>query len=317
MTEIRRMKASTWRGWLMAGFITAVCVAFGMILLDLGNSAKGLMQIGPFAWISVIGLSLLMALLRAARVALLVQVTQLAPVVKASFLHGAANAVLPARIGEAVLPLALARYSGLDLVRAVGLLLIVRLGDLAVLIGLGLLFVAAVDAWNHTNALRITLAFCGFTLIVCVSVVPTFVSGLGHLTPTALRAFADRVAAAGSTLAVNTKVSLAVLTVAIWLTLGIAAHISIAAAGIQVDLTYAFLAAIAASLAFALPTNGIASIGPFEAAFVATLALSGASAELALTAAIHLHLCALIAAGLTALSTTLFPVSWGDRPVCP
>ncbi len=305
-----------WRGWLIACLVTALCVVVGMYLLDLGQSARGLADIAPKAWIAVIGLSLLMAILRAARVAVVARAAQFGPVVKASFLHGAANAVLPARAGEAVLPVALARYGGMDPARAVGLLLIVRLGDLIVLFGLGLFFVAVLDVWGQTDGIRISLAMGGLALIVGVSAVPALVGGLGRWTPGALKSLANRIAAAGSMLAGNSRISLVLLTLAIWLTLGLAAHVSISAAGLQIDMTYAFLAAIAASLAFALPTNGIASVGPFEAAFVGILALSGSSAELALTAAIHLHLCALIAAGLTALSTFLFPVSWGDKHLC-
>lgn len=316
MTARGDKAAGRWRGWLIACLVTAVCAMIGMYMLDLGKSARGLADIKPRAWVAVVGLSLLMAILRAARVAVVARVVQIGPVVKASFLHGAANAVLPVRAGEAVLPIALARYGGMDPARAVGLLLIVRLGDLIVLFGLGLFFVAVLDVWGQSDRIRVSLAMAGLALIVGVSVIPALVGGLGRWTPGALKALVNRVAAAGSTLADNSRISLVVLTLAIWLTLGLAAHVSIAAAGLQVDMTLAFLAAIAASLAFALPTNGIASVGPFEAAFVGILALSGSSAELALTAAIHLHLCALIAAGLAALSTFLFPVSWGDKHLC-
>ncbi|MGI9370351.1 MAG: lysylphosphatidylglycerol synthase domain-containing protein [Ruegeria sp.] len=317
MTDGEKREIAPWRGWLIAGIVTTVCLILGMNMLDLSQSARELAQISAQAWFVVIGLSLAMALLRAARVAIVARVAQLGPVIKASFQHGAANAVLPGRLGEAVLPLALSRYSGLDPVRAVGLLLIVRLGDLIVLIGLGFVFVAAIDLWNHSAAVRSALVLGGLALIAGVSFVPAMVGQIGSWTPKTLRALAGRLARAGSALTGNTRLGLLVVTLAIWLVLGVAAHVSISASGLEIGLGYAFLAAIAASLAFALPTNGIASAGPFEAAFVGILTLSGASAELALAAAIHLHLCALIAALLAALSTLLFPAYWGDKPLCP
>lgn len=317
MTENQKQRSAQRYGWLIACLVTTLCLLLGMMVLDLGQSAQKLTQIDSQAWFVVIGLSLAMALLRAWRLVIVARVVQLAPVVKASFQHGAANAVLPGRLGEAVLPLALSRYSGLDPVRAVGLLLMVRFGDLIVLVGLGLLLIAGIDPWDYGTMIRIALALGGALLIGGVAFVPSLISRLKNWTPKILENLAVRLASAGSALPGNKKLGLLVVTLAIWLVLGVAADVSIRASGLEIGKGHAFLAAVAASLAFALPTNGIVSVGPFEAAFVSVLLLGGASAEPALAAAIHLHLCALIAALLAALSTFLFPANWGGKPLCP
>lgn len=280
--------------------MTLVCVGAGYWWLDLGLSAKALANTPFQAWLAVIFCSLLMAGLRALRVVVVARTDRIVPVISASFLHGAANAVLPARLGEAVLPLALSRYAGLKPMRAIGLLLIVRLGDLIALAGLGLLLVAALDTWSLVPEGRIALAVLGAALIAAIGAVPFLVRLLGRWAPGFVGSLANGIAAAGTRLGSGSHAALVILTLAIWLALGVAAYVSIAAMALTVDFALAWLACIAASLAFALPTNGIASIGPFEAAFAGVLIAGGASAEAALAAAVHLHLCALIAAGLTA-----------------
>ncbi|WP_419907110.1 lysylphosphatidylglycerol synthase transmembrane domain-containing protein [Hoeflea sp.] len=296
-----------WRGWLVAALVTAGFFFVATNVLDVGESARTLTRIDAGAWATVIGLSLLMAILRALRLVVMARGTEVGPVVKASFLHSAANAILPARIGEAALPLALARYGGYDPVRALGLLLIMRLGDIMALAGIGLVLLAALDIWNHPDSVRLLFAATGILVMAGISAVPAIVDATGKLAPGMFRRFVERITAAGSLLDRNARIALLALTLAIWVTLGIAAQVSISAAGLDIGFAYAWLACIAASLAFALPTNGIASVGPFEAAFVGIVVLSGAPAEAALTAALHLHLCALAGAGLAALSTLVLP----------
>ncbi len=305
-----------WRSWLTGSIVTLVCIGFAWSFLDLGESARSLSAMGGWAWVNVIGLSLLMAMLRAMRVALVARVQPIAPLVKASFLHGAANAVLPARMGEAVLPLALARYGGFDLLRAVGLLIIVRIGDLVALAGIGLTLIALLDVAHLHPALRVLLAAAGIVLVFAVGTVPFLVRLAGRVAPALVSTAAARIAAAGAHLTLASKGGLVASTLAIWFVLALAAQISVNAAGLDTGFPAVWLACVAASFAFALPLNGIASIGPFEAAFVGVLAAAGAPAEAALTAAIHLHLSALIAAGLVAVAAFMFPARQTDRSLC-
>lgn len=306
-----------WRGWLTASLVTAGFACLGFTLFDLGASAKALAGVPPKAWISVIGLSLLVAFLRAARVAVIADTVPAGIAVRASFWHGAANVILPARMGEAVLPITLARYGGMDAMRAVGLLLIVRLGDLIALIGLGSVLIAGLDFWGFSTELRLLLAAGGVLLIACIGGVPFLVRIAGRCAPRAISVYANRIAEAGAQLTYGSRIGLLALTLAIWVTLGIAAQVSIGATGLRVDPMLAWLASVAASFAFALPTNGIASIGPFEAAFVGVLVAADGLGEAALAAAVHLHMCALIAGGLPALATLVFPKRSRDQKSCP
>lgn len=316
MTTVAKKLRTRWRGWLTALLITIVCIGFAMSFLDLGESTRTLSAMDGWAWANVIGLSLLMAMLRAMRVAVVAGVGHATPIVKASFLHGAANAVLPARMGEAVLPLALVRYSGMDLLPAIGLLIIVRMGDLLALAGIGLVLVALLDVLDLNLALRFLTAATGVALVFGVGAVPLIVRLGAKIAPGLISALAARVAGAGSHLSFASNCSLVASTLAIWLLLGLAAQVSVSAAGLDVDFPAVWLACVAASFAFALPFNGIASFGPFEAAFVGALAIFGTPAEAALTAAIHLHLGALIAAGLAAVGAFAFPARQTDQTQC-
>lgn len=304
------------RGWLTAILITVVCAGFALGFVDLGESAWSLSTMGGWAWVNVIGLSLLMAMIRAMRVVMVARSRQTAPIIKASFFHGAANAVLPARMGEAVLPLALARYGGLDLLRAIGLLIVVRMGDLLALAGIGLILIALSDVVDLLPPVRILFAVCGVMLVFTVGTVPSLVRFAARAAPGLLSNLAARIAGAGSHLTSVSNGGLVVSTLAIWIVLGLAAQISVSAAGLDAEFPLVWLACVAASFAFALPVNGVASIGPFEAAFVSVLAAAGTPAEAALTAAIHLHLCALIAAGLAAVAALAFPAYKTDHTLC-
>nr|WP_276562511.1 lysylphosphatidylglycerol synthase domain-containing protein [Hoeflea prorocentri] len=290
----------------MAFFVTAAFGLTALGLFDVSRSGQALGRIHAQAWLLVVASFLLIAIIRAFRLLFIAPSAQVAPVFRASFLHGIANAVLPARMGEAVLPLALSKFAKLDLFRAIGLLLVVRLGDLIALTGLGLILVGLLDYANLADSLRIAAVVCGIVLISAIAVIPALVGVAGGLLPRLFKSLADRISTSSAQINAGNKAYLVLLTLAIWFTLAVASHISIRAAGLEVDFAVAWLACIAASFAFALPVNGIASVGPFEAAFVSVLVLSGADAQAALTAALHLHICALLAAGLAALSTVLF-----------
>ncbi len=300
-------RSISWNRWLTALLVSVICIGMGLGLVDMRESFGGLAALDARDWIVVMGFCLIMAALRAARVVMVARAGPALPVVKASLLHGAAMAILPARTGEAVLPLALARYSGIDLMRAVGLLIIVRIGDLMALGGISLMLVAALNVWGHTDGVRLLFTVAGAAAVLAIAVVPEMLRLLCRWAPKRFRSALDRLAAAGAAFRLGSRIGLVASTLAIWLTLALAARVAVDAAGLQIDLAHVWLACAAASLAFALPTNGIASIGPFEAAFVGVLAAAGASAEAALTAAVHLHLCALLAAGLAALVALAFP----------
>ncbi|MEM8812934.1 MAG: lysylphosphatidylglycerol synthase domain-containing protein [Pseudomonadota bacterium] len=301
--------------WLSAASVTGVCLGVAALVMDLGASATALAAIDLKYWMATVTLCGAMALLRAGRVAMIAGVPRIDAVIRASFLHGAANAILPARLGEAVLPIALSRLGSMDLIRAIGLLFIVRLADLLVLLGSGLILLATANLWPAGAELRFLMGGFGIALILGAGTVPSALGLVQSALPVWLASYTARFSAAAS-LSWPVRAGVFANTLAVWTVLAMAAFVSAQATGLALDWTIVALAAIGASLAFAMPTNGLASFGPFEAAFVAVAATAGAASETALAAALHLHLSALIAAGLAALSTTLLPTDVPEQPAC-
>jgi len=313
MTILSGMPGNRWR-WLAALCATAACIGLAVHFIDVGASAGILATSDPWLWVVVIMLSLVTAGLRAARVTALARPSRAWPVVKASFLHNAANAVLPARIGDAALPLALRQYAGLDLMQGLGLLLVVRLSDLAVLAGFALILLGLVDIWAVPTGYRMPISMLGAVLCVSVGAVPYLMRTGGLWAGRAIGRHGQRMANVAARLGRSSGIDLVLLTLVIWLMLGLSAQAAAAAVGLKVDWTLTSLACVAASLAFASPVNGVASIGPFEAAFAGVLTSGGAPVAQAVAAAVVLHLCALIGVGLTAFTAVVPSVS-GNRSV--
>ena len=74
-----------------------------------------------------------------------------------------------------------------------------------------------------------------------------------------------------------------------WMCLNLAFQQCLLAVEAVVPLATASVVGAAGVLSFAMPINGIASVGPFEAAWTATAAAAGPTAAAALAAAIITH----------------------------
>ena len=79
------------------------------------------------------------------------------------------------------------------------------------------------------------------------------------------------------------------LSLAIWLVLGLAAILVAGAVVATVSPAAAMLGAAAGNVAFALPINGIAGIGPPQAAWVAATTWAGVPWDDAVVSALALH----------------------------
>jgi hypothetical protein len=84
------------------------------------------------------------------------------------------------------------------------------------------------------------------------------------------------------------------LSVGLWLVFGLAAVLVAGAAAATVSPAAAMLGAAAGNVAFALPINGIAGIGPSQAAWVAATTLVGVPWDDAVVSALALHAVVLI-----------------------
>lgn len=292
---------------LVAIAITAAFITLCLYFVDIGKFRAALNVVDLRYLAAVTGLAILIAILRATRVAVVVRHVSAPAVFKASFLHGAANAVLPARIGEAVLPITLARFGVVDAASGAGLLILIRLCDFAALVGGALILLVTIDQQHFSVLLSISAAIAGLALFVIILTLPILTCWLASHAPASLLGISQRLTRAAMCLTANDRIMLLILTLAIWLTLGIAGQVAVAAVGMNINYAPVWLACTAASLAFATPTNGFASLGPFEAAFVGVLGGYGQPVAGSLVSALSLHAGALLAAGVTAGVAAFLP----------
>ena len=95
------------------------------------------------------------------------------------------------------------------------------------------------------------------------------------------------------------------LTAAIWATHSLIGYLAVLAVADDISLLAAAFAGAASNLAFALPINGIAGLGPPQAAWTAALHLTGASWEISLATALLAYGCILVGAVLAAAPTVI------------
>jgi uncharacterized membrane protein YbhN (UPF0104 family) len=305
---------------LLAAAITTVCLWFLLtppVLLALGRlrEAKPAPLLAAFACLALV------QWLRAWRFAVLTSgrprlpdAAMLAIALKLNFL----NFVLPFRLGELSYPALMRQQYGHGLLRSAGVLLIARVFDLTTVLAI-LLGTAALAI--GTPAGQVALAIAALTS----GLAPFALAGLGAalllrlgprlsqrrhgLSPLGwggrarlgaglagrLRRFqptAEQVARlAGPRHGLLRLVVL--LGFAIWLAFGLAAVLVASAVVDSVSPSAALLGAAAGNLAFALPVNGIAGLGPAQAAWVLATTWAGVPQPDAVVSALALHAVAL------------------------
>src|SRR5215510_1344362 len=201
------------------------------------------------------------------------------------------NFVLPFRLGELGYPALMRQQYGHSLWRSAGVLVIARLFDLATV--LAILFGAAA-IFYPTPVGRLGLLLGA---LICAAA-PFVLALLGRaLAPSLLRLAhrahgeVERVAAAviwpasGQAAAVVAVL----LSFALWLLFGLAAVLVAQAVVDSVAPAAAMLGAAAGNLAFALPVNGIAGLGPAQAAWVLATTWTGVPRQDAVVSALALH----------------------------
>jgi len=302
---------------LAAAAITALCLWFLLtpqVLLALGRlSAQA--KLAPL--LAAFALSALVQWLRAWRFAVLTtgrsalpDAPMLAIACKLNFL----NFVLPFRLGELGYPALMRQQYGHSLLRSAGVLLTARLFDLTTVLAI-LLSAAALAISTPAGQLALSAGALVFGLS------PFALAGLGaalliRLGPPLARLErrlsspgAGRTAKLGADLAGGLRgfepaarhvahlaavghgpLRLVVLLgFAIWLAFAGAAILVASAVVDSVGPTAALLGAAAGNLAFALPINGIAGLGPAQAAWVVATTWAGVPQPDAVLSALALH----------------------------
>jgi uncharacterized membrane protein YbhN (UPF0104 family) len=257
-------------------------------LAQLGSQAKSAPLLAAFA------LTGLVQWLRAWRFAVLSSgrltlpdVPMFAITLKLSFL----NFILPFRLGELGYPALMRQQYGHGLLRSAGVLVIARLFDLATVLAI-LCGAAAIFYPTPVGRLGLMLG-----ALICATA-PVALALLGQtLAPLLLRLVrraSDEVdRTAGSAVWPARGQAAAVVAVllgfALWLLFGLAAVLVAQAVVDSVSPAAAMLGAAAGNLAFALPVNGIAGLGPAQAAWVLATTWTGVPRQDAVVSALALH----------------------------
>jgi hypothetical protein len=213
-----------------------------------------------------------------------------ANLVRVAFQLNALNFILPFRLGELSYPVLMRRHYGYDFLHSAGVLLLARAFDLATVcaIMLGTAACLRLTLAVHPAVLGIgalALALSPFAVALGGRTLQPYLARLPHVGNLAARL------AAGLTALRNRSVAMATvgLGFAIWLLFGVSAILVAEAVVATVSPGAAMLGALAGSVAFALPINGIAGIGPSQAAWVVATTQAGAPWNDAVLSALALH----------------------------
>jgi uncharacterized membrane protein YbhN (UPF0104 family) len=220
------------------------------------------------------------------------------------------NYLLPFKLGELGFPLMMKRAFGTDYLRSAGVLILARLMDLCVVgavfaLGAALLIDPQTRPWN----LPILLLALGAALAVPVVGIE-LLAPLARLSARLLRLtpWFDRLL--WHEVLVHPRAQRAqalALTLAIWLTHTTLAYVAATAVADSLGFFEVMLANAAASLAFAIPINGLAGLGPPQAAWATVLHLTGVAWEPAIVTALICHGVLLTGALILAATTFVLP----------
>ena len=274
-------------------------VATGSLLPVLG----GLRSVDPriLAW--VLPLVVVIQFARAARFILLLgerQSGSLLTMFRISCLHIVLNFLLPFKLGEAAFPLLARRVQGVDLAAGTSTLLTARGLDVGTLFAM--LAIAAAWAVPALAPWRF-LALPAAALALLAPLVLLVAARLGQRRIRALQSVGDVLERAKGRRVFGQATLLSLL---IWTCHAAVAWLAFRALDVPAGLATAVFAGVAANLAFALPFQGIAGLGPVQAAFAWAATVGGVPLERAIVVAIACHAALLASAcvlGLLALAS--------------
>lgn len=299
---------------LLALAVSAVCLWFLLTPQIAASLARLVTQASPLPVLAGFALMALVQWLRAWRFNVMMTGRLGLPatiLTRIAFQLTFWNFLLPMRLGELSYPVLMKRHLGYDLLHSGGVLLIVRLFDLAT-VGAILLGAAAVlDVWPGAAGRTLLvlgalgLALAPFALTLCGLALRPRLARLPRIGNASVRLTAG-LEAIGGYAAGLTAVG---LSLALWLVFGLGAILVADAVVATVRPAAAMLGAAAGNVAFALPVNGIAGIGPSQAAWVAATTWVGVPWDDAVVSALALHVVvlanALVLGGIAALAGAL------------
>jgi lysylphosphatidylglycerol synthase-like protein len=279
---------------LLAVAVTAVCLWFLLTPQIVGSLARLAAEARPLPIVAAFALCALVQWLRAWRFSVMTTGSIALPgaaLVRIAFQLNFLNFTLPFRLGELGYPVLMRRHYGYDLLHSTGVLLLARLFDLAtvgaILSGTAALLEPSGGALRPVLALGalglalapFAIAFAGRALRPLLERLPPRIGDVGVRLTAGLDAIGGHsvgLAAVG-------------LGFALWLVFGLVAILVAQAVAATVSPAAAMLGAAAGNVAFALPINGIAGVGPAQAAWVAATTHVGVPWDAAVVSALALH----------------------------
>ena len=278
---------------LLALAVSAVCLWFLLTPQVVASFARPLAAASPLPLLAAFALVALVQWLRAWRFAVMMTGRLALPgaaLTRIAFQLNFWNFVLPLRLGELSYPVLMNRHLGYGLLHATGVLLIARLFDLAMVGAILLGAAAALDLWPGAG--RAVLAFgalgsglAPLALAIAGLALRPHMARLPRIGDAAARLTAGFEAIGGY----GAGLTAVGLSLALWLVFGLAAILVAQAVVVTVSPAAAMLGAAAGNIAFALPVNGIAGIGPSQAAWVAATIRAGVPWDDAVISALALH----------------------------
>lgn len=312
------------RAWLpraaLAVLITLACLAYVLRIADPAAYLQLLADAEPLPLL-LAGLALAAGyLLRALRVALVLGRAPTRPLLRVSILHNLLSAVLPMKLGEAALPWLLQRGQMAALSSGVGVLLGVRLFDVLALgvVAGGILAASGGRLGTAAPWVGGLLALAGLGLALALPVLARagerLALRLGRRWPRA-GSIAMQISSGALGATGRRRLPLLGLSVAAWCFVILAFHVAGGAFGLAATPAESALATSAAAVAFALPINGLAGIGPVQLTWAGVMSGFGHAYAPAFSAALAVQLASLATmAGLALLLSIEWPSGGHLRP---
>jgi uncharacterized membrane protein YbhN (UPF0104 family) len=199
------------------------------------------------------------------------------------------NYILPFKLGELSFPVMMKQAFGTSLLRSTGILILTRLLDFGVVAAIlllsgALLLDPTVLGWSTTVVVlagiaALVLPFFGLDLLPWLR---RAVAGW----PRIMRLIDPLTSGAALIRPARQRALVAALSLAIWLCHALIAYLTAQAIAASLGFAHLAMASAAANLAFALPINGVAGLGPPQAAWASALRLAGVPWDSAITSAL-------------------------------
>lgn len=222
------------------------------------------------------------------------------------------NFLVPLRIGELSFPIMLKRELGIDFARSAGALALTRAVELLTVSSLLLGFAGFLldeQAGFSRSLLLLGAALCLVGALILPALGQLVGGGLRRLLGRMPRLSAGiQLMLAGLDLLRRPRRHLLFLTLtfAVWGCFMVSAYLSASAVAPEIGFAGAAFAYVASSLAFALPVNGIAGLGPPQAAWWGALQLLQVESEPAIVTALVSHVAFLL--GSVAVTLAVLPL---------